>query len=205
LRKSTPPVCPLCDGSTRPILHASSCRPWTNNPYPSPDVQQSVLLVLAQAIPTKSVQYALASSSAFAAEMASSLAAGNTPTWYQALPSDVKSLLPQIYPQEVVATSTPTPSSSSAYFYSSAYYAVSSSAVLESPSSEVKVTPYPTGTKNSTVVAPTLSATGSVVILSPSGSSSTTPESPAFTGAASKFTVGAGLGAAIGFLAMLAL
>jgi len=44
----------------------------------APDVQQSVLMVLAQAIPSDSVAYALASSSAFAAEMASSLSAGNT-------------------------------------------------------------------------------------------------------------------------------
>jgi hypothetical protein len=141
--------------------------------------------------------------------MASSLSAGNTPTWYQALPSDVKSLLPQIYPQEVEATPTPTPSSS-------VYYAVSSSAVLESSSavleissagleSSSKATPYPTSAKNSTAVAPTMSATGSAVILSPSGNSSTTPDNPAFTGGASKFTIGAGLGAAVGLFGMLAL
>jgi hypothetical protein len=136
--------------------------------------------------------------------MASSLSAGNTPVWYQALPSDVKSLLPQIYPQEVQATPTPTPTPTPSS--SSAYYAVSSSAVLESSSSAVKVTPYPTGAKNSTVVAPTMSATGSAAVtLSPSGSSSTAPNSPAFTGAASKFTVGTGLGAAVCLLGMLAL
>jgi hypothetical protein len=138
--------------------------------------------------------------------MASSLAAGNTPTWYQALPTDVKSLLPQIYPAMVEATPTPTPTPSAS---SSAYYAVKSSSVVESSSissSEVEVTPYPTGSKNSTVVASTMSATGSAAVtLSPSGSSSTTPDSPALTGAASKLTFGAGLGAAVGLLGMLAL
>lgn len=73
-----------------------------------PEVQHSVLLVLATAIPSESVSYAMASQSAFAAEMASSLAAGNPPAWYQALPSDVKSLLPQIYPAQAVATTTAT-------------------------------------------------------------------------------------------------
>ncbi len=148
-------------------------------------------MVLAQAIPSESVSYALASSSAFAAEMASSLSAGNTPAWYQALPTDVQSLLPEIYPAAVAATPTPTPSSSSAYG------AESSSAVEHS--SAAKVTPYPTGSNH------TMSATGTgSATLGPSGTSSTTPDSPAFTGAASKLSVGAGLGAAL-VLGMLAL
>ncbi|KAG9186675.1 hypothetical protein G6011_09783 [Alternaria panax] len=175
----------------------------------APEVQQSVLMVLAQAIPSDSVAYALASSSAFAAEMASSLSAGNTPAWYQALPTDVQSLLPEIYPAAVQTTPTPTPtptpiptpSSSSAYIAKS-----SSSSVIES-SSVVKVNLYPTG-MNSTTVKATISATGGAsvsVTLSPSGTASSTPDSPpSFTGAASKLSVGAGLGAAF-LLGMLAL
>lgn len=84
-------------------------------------------MVLAQAIPSDSVAYALASSSAFAAEMASSLSAGNTPTWYQALPTDVQSLLPQIYPAAVQVTPTPTPTPTP----SSSAYVVKSSSVVE--------------------------------------------------------------------------
>ncbi|RYN28431.1 hypothetical protein AA0113_g6270 [Alternaria arborescens] len=163
----------------------------------APDVQQSVLMVLAQAIPSDSLAYALASSSAFAAEMASSLSAGNTPTWYQALPTDVQSLLPQIYPAAVQATPTPTPTPSS-----SAYVVKSSSAV---ESSSAKITPYPTG-MNSTMVKPTMSATGGAsisVTLSPSDTASSTPPPP-FEGAASRLSVGAGLGAAL-VLGMLAL
>ncbi|KAL1792145.1 hypothetical protein ACET3X_009896 [Alternaria dauci] len=165
----------------------------------APEVQQSVLMVLAQAIPSDSVAYALASSSAFAAEMASSLSAGNTPTWYQALPTDVQSLLPQIYPAPVQTTPTPTPTPSS-----SAYVAKSSSSVVES--SSVQLTPYPTA-MNSTVVKPTMSATGGAsisVTLAPSGTASSTPDSPEFEGAASKLSIGAGLGAAL-VLGMLAL
>ncbi|KAB2101695.1 hypothetical protein AG0111_0g10458 [Alternaria gaisen] len=162
----------------------------------APEVQQSVLMVLAQAIPSDSVAYALASSSAFAAEMASSLSAGNTPTWYQALPTDVQSLLPQIYPAAVQATPTPTPTPSSSA------YVVKSSSVVES--SSAKITPYPTG-MNSTMVKPTMSATGGAsisVTLSPSDTASSIP--PPFEGAASRLSVGAGLGAAL-VLGMLAL
>ncbi|CAN9454735.1 unnamed protein product [Alternaria alternata] len=165
----------------------------------APDVQRSVLMVLAQAIPSDSVAYALASSSAFAAEMASSLSAGNTPTWYQALPTDVQSLLPQIYPAAVQATPTPTPTPTP----SSSAYVVKSSSVVES--SSAKITPYPTG-MNSTMVKPTMSATGSAsisVTLSPSDTASSTPPPP-FEGAASRLSAGAGLGAAL-VLGMLAL
>ncbi|KAF1941828.1 hypothetical protein EJ02DRAFT_454813 [Clathrospora elynae] len=155
----------------------------------APDVQASVLLALAKAIPTDIASYALASSSAFAAEMASSLSAGETPSWYRALPTDVQSWLPQIYPE-----ATPTPSISSVY-------------EVTSSSSKVVVTPYPYPTgKNSTSAAPTMSATGStpaVIVASSSG-----PAAPAFTGAAAKLStgaVGASLGAALGLIGMLAL
>ncbi|KAI4708376.1 hypothetical protein J4E89_007000 [Alternaria sp. Ai002NY15] len=168
----------------------------------APEVQSSVLMELAQAIPSDQVAYAIASSSAFAAEMASSLAAGNTPAWYQALPTDVQSLLPEIYPAMVTPTPTPTPTPSSS---SSSAYVAKSSSVVETSSSAM-VTPYPTGS-NSTMAMPTMSATGSVTVSlspSPSGSASPSPESPPFEGAASKMSVGAGLGAAVMF-AMLAL
>lgn len=71
----------------------------------------SVLMVLATAIPQDSVSAALADQTAFAASMASSLSAGNTPAWYQSLPADVKSLLPILYASDS-ATPTPTPTGS---------------------------------------------------------------------------------------------
>jgi hypothetical protein len=156
---------------------------------------------LAQAIPSDSVAYALASSSAFAAEMASSLSVGNTPTWYAALPSDVKSLLPQIYP---VVEPTPEPSSSA--------YAVASSSVHEvvsstaSPSSKDVITPYPTSGNGTSVTVSTVSATGSAIgssaTLNPSGA----PSSPEFEGAATRLSTGAAMGAIVmGFIGMLAL
>jgi hypothetical protein len=140
-------------------------------------------MVLATALPKESVSYALASSSAFAEQMASSLAAGNVPAWYQALPSDVKSLLPALYPV-AVASPTPTPSSSSMYVPASSVGTVSA---------------QPTGS-NSTIVSgihmPTLSV------------SSARPSPPQATANAAAYPVaalGATVGAALGFIGMLAL
>ncbi|KAF1840903.1 uncharacterized protein K460DRAFT_389434 [Cucurbitaria berberidis CBS 394.84] len=153
----------------------------------APAVQESVLLVLATALPSNSVSYALASQSAFAAEMASSLAAGNPPSWYQALPSDVKNLLPVLYPGTTEASATPSTTASSTAAYTPAITSGGSSSG------------YPT-TANSTVSvkSATLSASGSKVA-SASG--------PAFTGGATYPTaaIGASVGAALGFLGMLAL
>jgi hypothetical protein len=139
-------------------------------------------MVLATALPKESVSYALASQSAFAAQMASSLSAGNPPAWYQALPGDVKSLLPALYP--VVASPTPTPSSSS-----SAYVPITSSVGT--------ISAQPTGansTSASGVHMPTLSATRSAP-------AQATVNAASHPGAA----MGAAAGAALGFLGMLVL
>lgn len=150
----------------------------------SPDVAHSVLLVLATAIPKESISYVLASSSAFAEQMASSLAAGNTPAWYQALPADVKTLLPAVYPAAASATPTPTPSSSSSLV-------ITSSSVSARPTAV-------NSTVISTVQSPTLHASSSVA---------RTSAPPVATGAAAypSAALGAGVGAALGFLGMLAL
>ncbi|CBX92700.1 hypothetical protein IAQ61_005928 [Plenodomus lingam] len=162
----------------------------------APDVQQSVLLVLATAIPSEVASYALASSSAFAEEMASSLAAGKTPAWYQALPTDVLSLLPQIYPFE--AEATPTPSSASMY----ATPAPSSAAVTSSASMSASA---PVASASSAMTHVISVNSTSRAVQSPTLSASTTAAT--FTGAASFPTaaVGASLGAVLGFFGMLAL
>ncbi|KAH7095357.1 hypothetical protein FB567DRAFT_512409 [Paraphoma chrysanthemicola] len=143
-----------------------------------PEVQNSVLLVLATALPPDQRNYALASQSAFASQMASSLAAGNTPAWYQALPSDVKSLLPALYPAS--ATATPTPSASLSF------------------SSVASVSASPIGVNSTSITGvrtPTLSATAT----RSSAAVATTNAAP-YPSAA----LGAGVGAALGVLGMLA-
>ncbi|CAO2650478.1 Nn.00g017700.m01.CDS01 [Neocucurbitaria sp. VM-36] len=155
-----------------------------------PEVQNSVLMVLATALPSDSVSYALASSSAFAEEMASSLAAGNTPSWYQALPSEVKSLLPVLYPG--AAEATPTPSGS---VTPSGTPAITS--IIDSSS----VVPTAANSSTVSVKSPTLSASGSI-------SATASVSMPESTGGAAAFpnaAIGAGVGAVIGFLGMLAL
>lgn len=148
----------------------------------SPNVQQSVISVLATAIPRETLSYALASQSAFAAEMASNIAAGKTPAWYASLPADVKTLLPAIYP--VVAAVTPTPSASS-----------SSSHVTASISAR------PTGVNSTSITSvrtPTLSASGS-------GARSSAPAQATGAASAPSVAMGAGFAAVMGAIGMLAL
>lgn len=125
-----------------------------------PTLQHSVLLALATAIPSDVVSQAIADPLAFASGIGSSIAAGNAPGWFKALPTDVRGLLPQLYPE---ATATAPATSISA----------SSTVVVET------TTPLSTAT-------------------------STTRS----TGAAASFptaAVGAGFGAVVGFVGMLAL
>ncbi|KAF2632183.1 hypothetical protein BU25DRAFT_406716 [Macroventuria anomochaeta] len=134
-------------------------------------------MVLATALPTDVRNYAIASESAFAAEMSSSLAAGNTPGWYASMPADVKSILPLLYPVAAEASTTSVVTST----------ASSASATLTGANS----------TSISAIHSATLSGTRTAT-------GSPLPES---TGAAShaKAAVGAGLAGVAGFLAMLAL
>jgi hypothetical protein len=157
----------------------------------SPDVA-SVLAVLATALPADQRSYALASSSAFAAEMASSLAAGNVPGWYASLPADVKSVLPQLYPAAAQASTTPA--------------VASATPTLSSTASSVSA--VPTGSSNTTVSS--VHSIQSVHSATLSASSSTAPTAPALpeaTGAAAstRVALGAGLACVVGFLGMLAL
>ncbi|KAJ4352725.1 hypothetical protein N0V95_003997 [Ascochyta clinopodiicola] len=151
----------------------------------SPEQAKSVLLVLATALPSDVRDYAIASESAFAAEMSSSLSAGNTPGWYASMPADVKSILPLLYPVAAEASTTPVVTST----------ATSASAV-------------PTGlnsTSISAVHSATLSANGTRTgTITGTATGSPLPES---TGAAShaRAAVGASLAGVAGFLAMLAL
>lgn len=175
--------CPVCVARLVAHDHVYMRAMIANIELGSPAVQQSVLLVLATALPADSRSYALASSSAFAAEMGSSLAAGNTPAWYQALPSDVKSLLPALYPVSTPAATTSSVSASA--------YPTPMSSVSAHPSSG-------NSSAISSVRMPTLSATKSA----PAKTSVAVA-----TGAAAYPTaaVGASLGAVLGFLGMLAL
>jgi hypothetical protein len=142
-------------------------------------------MVLATALPKDTVSYALASSSAFAAEMASSLAAGNPPAWYQALPSDVKNVLPSLYP--VVASPTPTPT-------------LTPSASKAMPTSAVgTISAMPTGANSTSVTGihmPTLS---------PSYSRPSLPQQSTNAASYPSAALSASIGAALGLIGMLAL
>jgi hypothetical protein len=149
-------------------------------------------MVLATALPSDARSSAIASPSAFAADMSSALAAGNPPGWYASMPADVKSILPLLYPATAEATTTPVVSSASA-------------AVTSAVSSVVSA--LPTTGANSTSVSAVHSATLPVAVSSAHHSATGSPAAPQSTGAAShaKAAVGAGLAGVAGFVAMLAL
>lgn len=148
------------------------------------DVSASVLQVLLTALPPSALSLAATNAPAFQSEMYSSLSAGNIPEWYQALPSDVKTILPQLYP-----AAAPTETSAEA----------TTTATETSTSTEVAgtISGRPTGGSNSTttVNSPTLSTTGG------SGAPTQTDNGAAFPSA----VLGSGIAGALGVIGMLIL
>ncbi|KAF1970261.1 hypothetical protein BU23DRAFT_570858 [Bimuria novae-zelandiae CBS 107.79] len=176
--------------------------------------QQSALLALATALPPSILAQAATNQAGFASEIASSIAAGNTPDWYQALPTDVKSALASIYPVQTPAETTPaetsTPALSSSEAPSSSAEAVTTSVtvITAAPTVVVPIVTAPSGTGASgigsngtaisTVVTPTLSSTGG-------GETGSSPQPTEAPGAASlpSAAIGAGIAGAIAFIAIL--
>lgn len=136
-------------------------------------------MVLATAMPVDVRNYAIASESAFAAEMSSSLSAGNTPGWYASMPADIKSILPLLYPVAAEALTTP---------------------VVTSTASSASATP--TGSNTTSIIA-----IHSATLSANSTHAATGSPLPEATGAASHLRVvaGAGVAGVAGFLAMLVL
>jgi len=160
--------------------------------------QASILAILATALPQSLVSVGLTDPAKVGSEIASSFSAGNTPPWYEALPSGVKACLPVLYAEQTadsssVASSTPAPASSSA-----AVTVVSTVVSLSAT-----VSPSGNSTVVSTVHSPTLSKTSTVRGASSTGAAATTTS----TGGASFPTavMGAGIAGALGFLGMLAM
>ncbi|KAF2746543.1 hypothetical protein M011DRAFT_478147 [Sporormia fimetaria CBS 119925] len=149
----------------------------------NPDVAISVLNVLATAIPADTISSAMEDPAGFSMELESSISAGQTPSWYQALPSDVKSALPLLYPASTPAATTPPASDAT-----------------EPPTKDSSMTALPT---ISGLPTPT-NGTGDVSspTLSPSGTESGLPES---TGGAATLNgmVASGVVGAFGILGML--
>ena len=178
--------------------------------------QQSALLALATALPPSVLAQAATNQAGFASEIASSLAAGSTPEWYQALPTDVKSALASIYPVQTPAQTTPaetsspspssSPSSSSTEEVTVTEVSTSAEATITEVSTSVVVVPSGTGASgignNGTAVTSINKPT-----LSSSGAETGSPQPTEQPGAASipSAAIGAGIAGAIAFIGMLAL
>lgn len=180
-------------------LAAAVCAQIPTNVSPE---QQSALLALATALPPSVLAEAATNAAGFASEIQSSIAAGKTPEWYQALPTDVKSALASIYPVQTSAQTTPaetatetaTPTSSaSATEVETTTTVVTSAPQVSAPSGTGASGIGGNGTAITSVNTPTLSG----------GS----PQPTEHTGAASisSAAIGAGIAGAMAFIGMLAL
>jgi hypothetical protein len=157
----------------------------------APEVSESVISVLLTALPSSDLALAYTNPGAFQSAMYSSLSAGNIPDWYQSLPSDVKTILPQLYPAEAAATPTADSTSSSE--------AETTSTAVETSTAVVgTISGKPTGGANvtSTVNSPTLSRTSSG-----SGAPSQTSNGASVPTA----VIGSGIAGALGVFGMLLL
>ena len=76
--------------------------------------QASLLSVLETAIPSSVVSLAATNPAALASDLASSISASQTPDWVKALPTDVRSMLPQLIGTTKAAVSSASAASTSA-------------------------------------------------------------------------------------------
>ena len=137
--------------------------------FPTSCRQQSALLALSTALPPSVLAEAATNAAGFASEIQSSIAAGKTPEWYQALPTDVKSALASIYPVQTSAQTTPTEtaaptSSASATEVETTTTVVTSAPQVSAPSGTGAPESSSTGTTPFEGAASTLTATGAGIL-----------------------------------------
>jgi hypothetical protein len=155
----------------------------TENP-----TEVSVLAVLATALPSSLIAIGFTNAPEVGSIIESEFSAGQTPAWYSALPSDVKSYLPILLSEEEAAAST----------------------TLSVPSVQASISASISSSLNTTTISSvhsaslkaTTTAAGSVT-----GSASSAGASSTSSGGASypSAVVGAGVAGALGLLGMLAL
>jgi hypothetical protein len=150
--------------------------------------EASVLGVLATALPPSLLAIAVTNAAEVGSIIESEFSAGQTPAWYSALPSDVKSYLPILYSEEAAAATSVAPITS---VQASISGGISSSLNTTTISSV-----------HSASLKATTTAAGSVAGSAASaGASSTSTAGASYPSA----VVGAGVAGALGLLGMLAL
>ncbi|EME89760.1 uncharacterized protein MYCFIDRAFT_210177 [Pseudocercospora fijiensis CIRAD86] len=143
----------------------------------------SVVSVLQTALPSSLIQEALTNSAGVSSELASEFAAGQTPSWFTALPSDVQTYL---VPAIVDAT------------------AVTSASGAPHPSAN-STSGNTTSIILTTRVTSSSSSSSSETGASATGSSSDSSSSSSEAGAMPTAVLGAGLAGAVGIVGLLAL
>ncbi|KAF7189649.1 hypothetical protein HII31_08969 [Pseudocercospora fuligena] len=150
----------------------------------------SVVSVLQTALPSSLIQEALTNSAGVSSELASEFAAGQTPSWFTALPSDVQTYL---VPAGAVATANATAITSA----SGAPYPSANSTSGNSTTSR---------SRTLTTSASLTSTSGSSSETGASGTgSSSESSSSSEAGAMPTAIIGAGLAGAVGIVGLLAL
>ena len=147
--------------------------------------EASVLSVLATALPPSLLAIGVTNAAEVGTIIASEFSAGQTPGWYSALPSDVKSYLPILFSEEA-ATTTPL-SSVQASISAGISSSLNTTTISSVHSASLKATTTAAG-----------SVAGSA---SSAGASSTSSAGASYPSA----VVGAGVAGALGLLGMLAL
>ncbi|KAI9710942.1 MAG: hypothetical protein M1820_002379 [Bogoriella megaspora] len=165
----------------------------------------SVYNVLKTALPPSLVSLALADPSSASSEIAAEFSGGQTPTWFQNLPSDIKTY---IVPQETVAPSITSALSSIVASANSSISSAISSAVSSINATAPNTTTIATTARNST----TTSTTGGSSTLggesTGAGGASTTAASSSTSSAGAALptaVIGGGLFGALSLIGMLAL
>ncbi|KAF2461152.1 hypothetical protein BDY21DRAFT_361141 [Lineolata rhizophorae] len=166
---------------------AASASPQLHKRQSLDSEEASILSVLATALPASLVSEALTNSAAVSSEIASQFAAGDTPSWFAALPTDVQTYLA---PVATVTESPPFPAGNSTMggATNSNSAAVTSTATSTTTSTDADESDEPTSSSSS-------------------DESEETAASSSSTGGASLPTavVGYGVAGAMGVLGMLAL
>jgi uncharacterized membrane protein YgcG len=161
----------------------------------------SILGVLQTALPSSLVAEAITNSAAVASEIASQFAAGETPTWYSALPTDIQSYL---MPSDAAGVSSLTAAASSLVTggvsaVTNATSSASSASITTAPGSLGTGSPLlgPNGTvatPNGTLVGPNGTTNGNSTNLSSSMSSSSSGSSSSGSGSGSGSNSGSNSG-----------
>jgi len=169
----------------------------------------SVLSVLQTALPSTLIQEALTNSAAVSSQIASEFSAGQTPTWFTALPSDIQTYLVPV-PTGVAngtgaVTASPNATALSSIIHNATAISAGQSSILASIHSQNSSVISRASLGTSTVAGATSTGASGSSASGSSGSSSGSSSSSSAGASVPTAIVGMGLAGVVGFVGVLAL